>query len=146
MKKFLIWSLFLLVTSMADAQNYVQWHFSFDDEASAFVAEAKIEEGWHLYSQELTNEFGPIPTEFSFKENQNLQLVGKTTEPEPIKEYDPNFDGELNFFKENARFVQEITIEETTVLKGTVTYMVCNDEMCMPPIDVEFEINVENEE
>ena len=124
------------------AQNYVDWSFEYDGTQGAVVFGADIEEGWHLYSQNVTNEFGPIPTEFSFIENGNFELVGKTAEPDPIKEYDPNFEEELHFFEDHVVFVQPVTVRTETIIEGTVTYMVCNDSMCMPPIDVEFRIDV----
>ena len=31
------------------------------------------------------------------------KLIGKTVEPESIKAYDPNFEGELNFFEKDRK-------------------------------------------
>lgn len=127
------------------SQAHVEWTFSYDGQRQAIIAEANIDKGWHLYSQEIINEFGPIPTEFVFKESESYELVGSTEEPDPIKEYDPNFEGEMHFFKDNATFVQKVKASKESIIEGTVTYMVCNDSMCMPPVDVEFSIKVENE-
>ena len=36
---------------------------------------------WHLYSQELSSpDAGPLPTEFAFDVNENIELIGKVTE------------------------------------------------------------------
>jgi len=138
-------SFFMLAVNCA-AQDHVTWEFSYSDEDNSLVAEATIDKGWHLYSQTSTQDFGPIPTSFSFTPTSDYTLVGTTKEDEPITEYDPNFEDELQFFKNNATFVQEVTIEAPTTIKGTVTYMVCNESICMPPRDVEFTIEVvENE-
>lgn len=124
------------------AQNYVSWEFSYSDEDNQLVAQASIAEGWHLYSQTATQDFGPIPTSFTFKPTDDYTLVGETLEDEPITEYDPNFEDELQFFKNNATFVQEVIVESPTTIEGTVTFMVCNESICMPPRDIDFIIEV----
>ena len=123
-------------------QEEVSWNFSFDNGTNTITIEAKIEEGWHLYSQNLDNEFGPIPTNFEFVPNENYSLIGTTEEPTPIKEYDENFEGEMNFFKDDVVFTQKIENENAKSIDGVVTYMVCNDVMCMPPVDLEFTITI----
>ena len=131
----------ILFTSISSfAQSEVVWDFSYDTENSKLVMKANISEGWHLYSQVIDNEIGPIPTEFEFAVNDSYLLVGSPVEPAPIVEYDPNFEGELNFFKDEVVFKQEIQNKNAETVDGMVTYMVCNETMCMPPIDVKFTI------
>ena len=77
-------------------QEKVSWDFSFDKETSSISIDANIEEGWHLYSQNLENEFGPIPTNFEYITNESYKIVGTTVEPTPIKEYDENFEGDMH--------------------------------------------------
>ena len=101
---------------------------------------AVIAEGWHLYSQHIDDGIGPIPTAFEFQENPNVRYIGKTIEPESIREYDPNFEGDLNFFKNEVTFTQKVKVAEPTEITGVVTYMICNDVMCMPPVDENFRI------
>lgn len=130
-----------LITLVSFGQNTVEWDFKVENEA--FTAEANIAEGWHLYSQHIDNEIGPIPTSFEFDDNASIKLIGETNEPESLKEYDENFEGELNFFKENVTFTQNIKVSKATELKGFVTYMVCNDTMCLPPVDEYFTIKID---
>lgn len=134
----LIISIFISVLSFG--QDEVDWDFSFNSEESAIEIHAKIQDGWHLYSQEIDNDLGPIPTLFEYTTNENFKLIGQTNEPTPIKEYDENFEGELNFFKHEVLFSQKIENLSATSINGVVTYMVCNDVMCMPPVDLEFTI------
>jgi thiol:disulfide interchange protein DsbD len=108
---------------------------------------ADIDEGWHLYSQHLP-EGGPIPTSFSFeKDSLNFELIGEVREPDPIKEYDPNFEMELLFFGKEAVFTQKIKIlsQDTFTIKGSLEFMVCNDKMCLPPEVVEYKFYIEKE-
>jgi thiol:disulfide interchange protein DsbD len=125
------------------AQSYVSWGFSYEPTQKQVIAHAKIEEGWHLYSTQKVAEMGPIPTAFMFQETESLQVIGTVAEPTPIEAYDPNFEDTLFFFEDEVDFRQHVKGEGN--LKGVVTYMVCNDSMCMPPIDVEFTIEIADE-
>jgi thiol:disulfide interchange protein DsbD len=125
------------------SQNQVKWTFSYDSDLNGFKASAEINEGWHLYSQHIDNEIGPVPTSFNFEENSMITLVGSTKEPESLKEYDENFEGELNFFKDKVEFVQELKFSKSTILSGSVTFMVCNSTMCLPPKDIPFKISLD---
>ncbi|NRA10349.1 MAG: hypothetical protein HRT57_00165 [Crocinitomicaceae bacterium] len=136
----LIISIFLSILSFG--QEKVSWDFSFDKETSSISIDANIEEGWHLYSQNLENEFGPIPTNFEYITNESYKIVGTTVEPTPIKEYDENFEGDMHFFKDKVSFVQKVENISATSINGVVTYMVCNDVMCMPPVDLEFTVSI----
>lgn len=135
--------LFILsfISCLSFGQNTVEWEFKVENEV--FIAKAEIAEGWHLYSQHINNEIGPIPTSFEFEKNPAIRILGKTEEPESLKEYDENFEGELNFFKEQVEFSQELKVTSSSELKGFVTYMVCNDTMCLPPTDEFFNITIE---
>lgn len=136
-----IFFIFSFFAFMSLAQDRVAWEF--DAENEVFVAKATIAEGWHLYSQHISNDIGPVPTSFQFEETDGIKMVGKTIEPKPFKEYDENFGGELDYFKEEVIFQQKFKHQGTTELKGSVTYMICNDTMCMPPTDVEFKITID---
>lgn len=142
MLKTIISLLFVFMISLSFGQEKVEWSYSFDSESSTIQVKAGIAEGWHLYSQYIENEIGPIPTSITFEENEDYVIVGKTIEPESLKEYDPNFEGDLNFFKDEVVFTQKIKLEKSTTVNGVVTFMVCNDTMCLPPTDIEFSITI----
>lgn len=142
MRKAILSLLFVLCTLLSFGQSKVTWNYLYNPVSEEVQITADIAEGWHLYSQHIDNELGPIPTGFSFQENPDVQWIGKTIEPESIKEYDPNFEGELNFFKDKVTFVQKVKLKRPTTIVGTVTFMVCNDVMCLPPVDEEFIIEI----
>ena len=58
------------------------------------------------------------------------------------KSFDKNFDAEISYFSGKVQFVQSVTLKvaSKTKLSGTIDYMVCNDEKCLPPISVPFEV------
>lgn len=131
---------FLFITFSSFSQKVVKWNNSVEKDQITFTA--NIEDGWHLYSQHLEIEFGPIPTSFTFEENSSLDFIGSIEEPTPYKEFDSNFDEELTFFKNQVSFTQKFHSKTETTLKGHVTYMVCNATMCLPPTDEYFEIEI----
>lgn len=141
LKSFLLFIISSLVF-FSFSQEKVQWSYSYDNEKEELIIDAKIAEGWHLYSQGIDEGIGPVPTSFTFNENPAIKLIGNTIEPASISEYDENFEGELNFFKENVSFTQKIKVSTSTSVQGIITYMVCNNTMCLPPKDVEFVIAI----
>jgi thiol:disulfide interchange protein DsbD len=104
--------------------------------------ELVIPKGWHIYSMDSNPNIGPIPTEITFEKNESIQFIGRPIEPKPIKKYDKNFQGDLLFFDNQVVFTQKVKIKESTELKGSITYMMCNDSKCLPPIDKDFIINL----
>lgn len=142
MKNPLLTLFFSFLSYWSVCQDQVNWNYAYNPVSAELEITATIANGWHLYSQHIANEIGPIPTSFEFEENRAVKLIGQTAEPESIKEYDPNFEGELNFFKDEVTFVQKVEVESPTEIHGTVTFMVCNDVMCLPPVDEFFKIEV----
>tara|TARA_R110002153_G_scaffold233071_1_gene386394 strand:+ start:2973 stop:4937 length:1965 start_codon:yes stop_codon:yes gene_type:complete len=97
------------------------------------VMQAKILEGWHMYSQ-FTSEFGALPIIFKYKvANEKYVLIGGTTESETFTEYSDIFEVEETFFKENATFTQRIKILDSSINQIEVysEYQVCKD-VCIP--------------
>lgn len=142
--------LFLSAFSLkAQIYNPVSWSTEVVQTADGefdLLMNAKIDKGWHLYSQSLPSDDGPIATEFTFPKNASYTLVGKVKEPEPVTEYDPNFDMDLNYFKKEVTFIQKLKYSKSVPLSITaeVYFMVCDEEKCLPPeyVDLEFNIDV----
>lgn len=97
------------------------------------VMQAKILDGWHMYSQ-FTSEFGSLPSEFTYNGNGTIyELIDGTTESETIKEYSEIFEVEETYFKENAIFTQRIKILDPAINQIDVDlfFQVC-EEVCIP--------------
>lgn len=142
-------SMMILGCFSANAQiaNPVKWNYSakkIADKTYEIHLTANIEPGWHLYAQEAGE--GPEPTSFSFTRNPLVSHEGAVKEiGKAVKEYDPNFNTTLKYYSNNVDFVQKVKLKTnaTTVVKGTITYMVCNDKKCLPPKDVPFSVKVQ---
>ncbi len=128
-------------------QNEVVWDVQYDSETETILFNAQIQEGWHLYSQHINEGIGPVATSFTIEPNKSVfKLIDSITEPTPITEYDPNFDGELSYFKDSVQFKQKIKAKSAGEIKGFITFMVCDETKCLPPVDVEFNIMIGNDE
>ncbi len=105
---------------------------------------ALIDKGWHLYAQDAGE--GPEPTTIAFSKNPLLKLDEKVREEGKLeKSFDPNFNSELKYYSNKVSFVQKVKLKSAaaTVLKGSVTYMVCNDRKCLPPKEVPFSFKLQ---
>lgn len=110
-------------------------------EAVVFM-KATIDGGWHLYSQTV-EEGGPVKTTFTYATSKDYTLNGKTQEPQPIVRMEPAFDMKVAFFEKSVIFQQKIKLNKQQVtIKGSVEYMTCNDEKCLPPDTQEFSIPI----
>ena len=100
---------------------------------------ATIDNGWHVYSTDLGND-GPISATFTAVKMDGAEPVGKLqTRGKETKQFDKMFDMELRFFEHKACFVQKIRFTKPTyTIDCYLEYGACNDEMCMPPTQVEF--------
>ncbi len=149
MKKLIV-SVFLSVLAIglshAQIENPTKWSFSagkVKNGEAELIVKTTIEEGWHLYSQ-FIEEGGPIPTSFTFEPSDAYELVGKVQErSKVIDAHDPTFDMDISFFEKEAVFVQKIKVlKPSFTVKGSVTFMLCNDQQCLPPDDRDFELKV----
>ena len=122
----------------------VKWSYSsekINDKEYDLLITAKIEKGWHLYSQ-FIEDGGPIPTSFKFNPSAAYKLIGKVTEsPKPITAFDKNFNMEIAWHKNQVVFKQRIGLNKPiTAITGVLEFMVCDDQRCLPPAEVEFEV------
>ena len=143
MKRYFLFALLLSALSLS-AQIYdpIKWSFEHNklsDSAGEIVLKATIDEGWHLYGTQLPED-GPIATSFVFEQLQDIALDGELVVPDGlVRQYDPNFAMELNWYEKEAVFVQKVKYTgEAPALSGYVNFMACNDETCLPPDEVPF--------
>lgn len=149
MKSFLNICLFLLSAHFLNAQApKVTWEASLEqgttDEYS-LVLKGTIEPGWYLYSQYLESEDGPIATKVTLEELEGLETIGKTEESgHKVEGYDKVFMMNITKYKEQVTFQQALKVPAgTEFISGTIEFMTCDDEQCLPPTLVEFTVEIE---
>ncbi|MFT3910161.1 MAG: protein-disulfide reductase DsbD family protein [Ferruginibacter sp.] len=150
MKKTLLFAFLLLaIVSGTRAQliDPVQWTYTakkIADKTYELHMTAVLDNKWHIYAQDAGE--GPEPTSFKFTGNPLVKLDGAVKEEGKLeKSFDPNFNSTLKFYANKVDFVQKVKLKSSvsTVVKGTVTYMTCDDKKCLPPKEIPFSIKVE---
>lgn len=148
MRKYIIFSAFILYTTFSSAQIYdpVTWDFSYEkktDNQYELIFKATIAEKSHIYAMDIPSG-GPIPTSFRFDSIAGYKTDGNTFEvTTPVEEFDDAFGFKIRSFSNTAEFRQKITATEPSfTVKGVVNFMACNNATCSPPKDVDFEIKI----
>lgn len=138
---FILFTLLFSLTAMAQ-QNPV--HFSVQQKQVSpteveVVFTAKIDQGWHVYSTNLPAD-GPTSASLHVDKAEGVTPVGKlTTRGKELNVYDKTFEMKLRYFENSVGFVQRYKITaKTYTIKGYLEYGACNDEMCLPPTQVDF--------
>jgi hypothetical protein len=113
------------------SDNVYELHFHMD-----------INNPWHTYSQ-FTADGGPVATKFSFTKNPLYTLDGNVKENgKLIKKYETVFGVDVKYFSDQVDFVQVVKLKTKakTNFSGSVEFMVCNDQQCLPPTTQKFSI------
>ncbi|MGQ1945947.1 cytochrome c biogenesis protein CcdA [Geofilum sp. OHC36d9] len=145
-------ALFLLmfiasVTTQAQVLQPVKWNFSIKstgENTVEVIAEATIDNPWHLYSTTIP-EGGPIATSINFEPSEAYTITGELKQSkDPKMVFDEAFQMELGYFSDKVTFTRdiEITGNGPITISGYVEFMACDDERCLPPDTIEFQLEV----
>lgn len=150
MKSFSTLVMWLLVSLAATAQirkDPTSWSVKVDKQPAkvgdivSIRIQVSIADSWHIYSNDLDPNIGPLPTSFKFPASDSYTLVGKTT-PEGVQEvYEEVWSSKVRQFENKAVFLQKIKLlKPTATFAGTAEYMSCSskDGTCLPPAEVEL--------
>ncbi len=149
-KKLMLFLVLSFVIANVNAQitNPVKWSYSVQKKADKVynvVLTATLVKPWHIYSQ-FTPEGGPVPTSITFKNNPLVVLDGKAKENGSLKtDHDENFGVDVKYFADKVEFIQTVKLRSNakTSVSGTVEYMVCNDNKCLPPAKQNFAVTLQ---
>ncbi len=138
----------LLITGsvLAQSEKEVQWTFAakkISDNTYEIHMTARVNDDWHIYSQEAGD--GPFATAFTFSKNPLINLEGKVKEAGKVKKvYEKSFETEVRYYENTVSFIQVVKVKGKgkTNVSGKVEFMVCNDSRCLPPSAVDFKINI----
>lgn len=136
-----IFMLFVSITAFAQQKPA---HFTVQQKQVSptevdLIFSAKIDAGWHVYSTNLPAD-GPTSTTLHIEKAEGVTPVGKlTARGKELNVFDKAFEMKLRYFENSVSFIQRYKITaKTYTIKGYLEYGTCNDEMCMPPMQVEF--------
>jgi thiol:disulfide interchange protein DsbD len=140
--------LFLITaTSYAQIDNPVKWTSKTNPnevkigETIELIFEAKIQEGWHMFSSDFSPDLGPIVATFTFAPNASYELVGKIKPIKPLKKYDDIFQGDYTYFEHKGIFIQKVKIlKANPVINCEFKGQSCtNDDGKCVPLNEDFE-------
>mgnify|MGYP001025084503 CR=1 FL=1 len=147
MNKFiLLFGVVLLGTALkAQQPTVVNWQFQavkVADKTYEIHLTPTVQAPWHIYSQTSPEE-GAVPTSFQFGKNPLVTLEGKVQENgKLVSKYEEVFGVTVKYFEGKVDFVQRVKLKASakTNITGSVEFMVCNDEQCLPPQTMSFSV------
>ncbi|MBS1916108.1 MAG: hypothetical protein JST87_07515 [Bacteroidetes bacterium] len=152
MKKILFSILLLASIQIVSAQSskQVQWSYTakkIADKTYEIHMTATINGDFHLYAQHqhIAGDVGPVPTTFTFTKNPLLVLDKEIKETgKVIKKHEDAWKGDVNYYEKTVDFVQVVKLKTNvkTNLAGKVEFMVCNEKQCLPPSEIEINVNI----
>lgn len=147
----LLISFFALIAVSVSAQigsaKQVSWTYSskkIADKTYQLLITATIHGNFHLYATKAGID-GPIPTTLHFTANPLLNFEGGVLEKgKRITKYESAWGGTVNFFEKTVTFIQNVKARShaKTHVNGKIEFMVCNDDMCLPPAEITFKIPI----
>ncbi len=153
MKRFaLIMSLIAICVFAVSAQmpggvNPVTWKFSVKMKSASegeVVMKATVADGWHLYGF-TQPEDGPIPTTIDLTASTGVKFTSDIiAKPTPRTEKDPLMGTVVNYWEKTVTIIRpfKVTDRAKARIKGSVRFMACNGETCMPPATQEIDLAV----
>lgn len=139
---------FLSVSALAQSDTKVKWEFTskkVGDKKYEIKMVANIQPGWHLYSQNQSEDAIALPTTIKFTNNPLIVLNGKPKEIGRLyDQYEKATRSRSRFYSNKVEFIQTITLKNNvkTAVAGEIDFMVCDDRQCLPPGLTKFSIKL----
>ena len=129
----------VLAVGTAMAQDAIRWRTTVkmtSDTEGVLTVRALVADGWHLYGTKLPKG-GPKPTVLDFSKSVGVKFLdGFKASEAPVTKQDPTFGMALTFWGKNVSFTRRFRLtgaKNKAAINGSITFMGCNDETCLPP-------------
>lgn len=102
---------------------------------------ARLQPGWHLYGLDLPKG-GPKPTAINLEGSRGVEfLTPLKADREPVKVHDAMFGIDLTWWDSDIalRRTFKVTDPAGARIAGTIEFMGCNDQTCLPPSTFKFD-------
>ncbi len=134
------------VSTFAQMADPAKWDISVkmtDKTHGEIVMAAKIQDGWHVYSDNIDPNIGPQPLEIIWEKLEGVELTGGLkADQKPHTQYDDMFEAELSWWTGAVKLVQAFKVTGSRyAIEGTLKYAACNDQNCIPPQKAPFSFN-----
>jgi thiol:disulfide interchange protein DsbD len=102
-----------------------------------------ITKGWHIWSMTPGGDGMEIAPSFTFDKNPAVKLKGKTVEKgNATTTKMEGIDGKITYLTGEITYTQDVEVRGNAKITGKHTYQVCNDRMCLRPMDRDFVFEV----
>ncbi len=132
----LIVLLFASVASYGQIRRPAKWTYEVSKTSAKvgdqieLIFKTTIDDGWHMYSSDFDPDCGPLPTEMTFPDAKNFELVGNLVAINATETTDPNFPDckVIRIFRKHAEFRQKIKITGSPLsIAVQISFQVCTD-------------------
>jgi hypothetical protein len=138
----------LSLVTVVHAQEPVSWSYttkkvSPNEYELRFTA--KIEDGWHIYSQQQKGFTISTPTSIKYGSNPLVELRGTTKEEgQMIQDRNADLGTEQNEYAGKVDFIQRLKLKAAvkTSIQVTVSFQTCTDQECLSPENKKFSIDL----
>lgn len=106
---------------------------------------AKIESGWHMYSQKHPGDGIGVPATITFENNANVEYIGKVSESgKLLDKYSELFQQQEKYYENKVTFKQKVKLksDKPVEVKFSAETQVCDAEKCLPPDWVDFKVKI----
>jgi thiol:disulfide interchange protein DsbD len=117
------------------------------DEVFRVPIEIILDDDWHIYAP-TTPPGGPVPTTITVDSTSAFAQTGDILQPPPIATHDPNFDLLVEFYGKATTLSAQVRVARSAPLgahelAGAITYMLCNETSCLPPVTHTFTLAID---
>ena len=107
------------------------------------IAHLSLEKGWHVYSLKPGGDGSLIPPSITVDENAKIKLSGALKEKGVLVSKNiEGTEGKVNMYSGKVDYSQRVAITGGTIVTGSYTYQVCNDNLCLPPTTKRYTIAI----
>ncbi|MBX2897343.1 MAG: hypothetical protein KF763_18000 [Cyclobacteriaceae bacterium] len=139
MKSISVILFFLYLVPPDPEKEIASWSFRFSEPVAnaetELIFSASIKKNWYLYSSDVSEELGPIPTHIEWIVDDSYLVLEKLQPINASKKYDPTWEADITYFSAKAEFRQRIKIlKDKPVIRGIISGQYCNakDGQCIP--------------
>jgi hypothetical protein len=134
------------ILTMAQDTSPVKWTFSSkkgnNPNEYIITAKANIQKGFHVFAPDPGGDGLLIPTEMNVENKDKFKNVGNLIpQRRPITKEMKGI-GMVNYYESEIEFHLTVESENPGTVIGVMSSQACNDLMCFPPTDVEFNIKL----
>lgn len=95
---------------------------------ATLVLKAEIPIGWYIYSNDFSEDLGPILTSLALEESPDFSQAGDLKAINPKKKYEEVWEGDVTYFMGQGLFEQPMILNSPNgAISGTITYQMCSD-------------------